>query len=137
MIAVMEAMPGYGLAAVQIGIPLRLAVVDCSDTRGQAVRMANPVAVAMHHDPPVGLPPELFLVCVASAYQIRHGGPGAVWSAPGWPGYGMPKGWGFPPGFNGIMPAPPMGALGGYGQPGWGAPPPGPMPGGASAPTNR
>ncbi|MCX7286400.1 MAG: peptide deformylase [Rhodobacterales bacterium] len=42
MIAVMEAMPGYGLAAVQIGIPLRLAVVDCSEARGQAVRMANP-----------------------------------------------------------------------------------------------
>jgi peptide deformylase len=42
MIAVMDAMPGYGLAAVQIGVPLRLAVVDCSDQRGQAVRMANP-----------------------------------------------------------------------------------------------
>ena len=42
MIEVMDAMPGYGLAAVQIGVLLRLAVVDCSDTRGQAVRMANP-----------------------------------------------------------------------------------------------
>ncbi len=42
MIEVMDAMPGYGLAAVQIGVPLRLAVVDCSDSRGQAVRMANP-----------------------------------------------------------------------------------------------
>jgi peptide deformylase len=42
MIETMDAMPGYGLAAVQIGIPLRLAVVDCSDARGQAVRMANP-----------------------------------------------------------------------------------------------
>ncbi len=42
MIEVMEAMPGYGLAAVQIGIPLRLAVVDCSEARGQAIRMANP-----------------------------------------------------------------------------------------------
>ena len=42
MIDTMEAMPGYGLAAVQIGVPLRLAVVDCSQTRGQAVRMANP-----------------------------------------------------------------------------------------------
>lgn len=42
MIDTMEAMPGYGLAAVQIGVPLRLAVVDCSDARGQAVRMANP-----------------------------------------------------------------------------------------------
>ena len=42
MIDTMEAMPGYGLAAVQIGIPLRLAVVDCSTERGQAIRMANP-----------------------------------------------------------------------------------------------
>jgi peptide deformylase len=42
MIDTMDAMPGYGLAAVQIGVPLRLAVVDCSETRGQAVRMANP-----------------------------------------------------------------------------------------------
>jgi peptide deformylase len=42
MIDTMDAMPGYGLAAVQIGVPLRLAVVDCSDARGQAVRMANP-----------------------------------------------------------------------------------------------
>ena len=37
MIDTMDAMPGYGLAAVQIGVPLRLAVVDCSDARGQAV----------------------------------------------------------------------------------------------------
>lgn len=42
MIDTMDAMPGYGLAAVQIGVPLRLAVVDCSDARGQAIRMANP-----------------------------------------------------------------------------------------------
>ena len=42
MIDVMEAMPGVGLAAVQIGVPLRLAVVDASTGRGQAVRMANP-----------------------------------------------------------------------------------------------
>ena len=42
MIDTMDAMPGYGLAAVQIGVPLRLAVVDCSTQRGQAVRMANP-----------------------------------------------------------------------------------------------
>ncbi|NJM83303.1 MAG: peptide deformylase [Tabrizicola sp.] len=42
MVETMEAMPGYGLAAVQIGVPLRLAVVDASESRGQAVRMANP-----------------------------------------------------------------------------------------------
>ena len=42
MIEVMEAMPGVGLAAPQIGVPLALAVVDASEERGQAVRMANP-----------------------------------------------------------------------------------------------
>ena len=42
MVAVMEEMPGYGLAAPQIGVPLRLAVVDASETRGQAILMANP-----------------------------------------------------------------------------------------------
>jgi peptide deformylase len=43
MIDTMEAMPGYGLAAPQIGVSLRLAVVDCSTERGQPVRMADPV----------------------------------------------------------------------------------------------
>lgn len=42
MIQTMDAMPGVGLAAPQIGIMLRLAVVDASEKRGQAVRMANP-----------------------------------------------------------------------------------------------
>ena len=42
MIDTMEAMPGVGLAAPQIGIMLRLAVVDASEKRGRAVRMANP-----------------------------------------------------------------------------------------------
>ena len=42
MIDTMEAMPGVGLAAVQIGVMQRLAVVDASEKRGQALRMANP-----------------------------------------------------------------------------------------------
>ncbi len=42
MIDTMEAMPGVGLAAPQIGVMLRLAVVDASDERGRAIRMANP-----------------------------------------------------------------------------------------------
>ena len=42
MIDTMETMPGVGLAAPQIGVMLRLAVVDASDARGQVVRMANP-----------------------------------------------------------------------------------------------
>ncbi|MEZ5888597.1 MAG: peptide deformylase [Paracoccaceae bacterium] len=42
MVETMEAMPGVGLAAPQIGIMLRLAVVDASEKRGQVVRLANP-----------------------------------------------------------------------------------------------
>lgn len=42
MIDTMEAMPGVGLAAPQIGVMLRLAVVDGSSERGKAVRLANP-----------------------------------------------------------------------------------------------
>lgn len=42
MVETMDAMPGYGLAAPQIGVMQQLAVVDCSTERGKAVRMANP-----------------------------------------------------------------------------------------------
>ena len=42
MIDTMEAMPGVGLAAPQIGVMQRLAVIDASSDRGQAIRMANP-----------------------------------------------------------------------------------------------
>ncbi len=46
MVEVMDAMPGYGLAAPQIGVMLRLAVVDCSEERGRAIRLANPEIMA-------------------------------------------------------------------------------------------
>ncbi len=46
MIETMDAMPGVGLAAPQIGVMLRLAVVDASDERGRAIRMANPEVIA-------------------------------------------------------------------------------------------
>ncbi|WP_417589320.1 peptide deformylase [Pararhodobacter oceanensis] len=42
MIDTMEAMPGVGMGAPQIGVMLRLAVIDASTARGQVVRMANP-----------------------------------------------------------------------------------------------
>jgi peptide deformylase len=45
MIETMDAMPGVGLAAPQIGVMLRLAVVDASDSRGRAIRMANPEVI--------------------------------------------------------------------------------------------
>jgi len=50
MIETMDAMPGVGLAAPQIGVMLRLAVVDASDERGKAIRMANPELVAASDD---------------------------------------------------------------------------------------
>ncbi len=45
MVETMDAMPGVGLAAPQIGVMQALAVVDASDTRGKAIRMANPVVL--------------------------------------------------------------------------------------------
>jgi peptide deformylase len=42
MIDTMEAMPGVGMGANQIGVMQRLAVVDASEERGQVVRLANP-----------------------------------------------------------------------------------------------
>ncbi len=62
MIESMDAMPGVGLGAPQIGEMLRLAVVDCSDERGQAIRMANPeilhasVQLRMHEEASPNLP---------------------------------------------------------------------------------
>ncbi|MEM7506912.1 MAG: peptide deformylase [Pseudomonadota bacterium] len=44
MLEAVYAMPGIGLAAPQLGIDLRLAVVDCS-TDKSAVRLANPEIV--------------------------------------------------------------------------------------------
>ena len=41
----LTAMAGYGLAAPQIGVGLRLAVVDCSEVRGQAILLANPLVL--------------------------------------------------------------------------------------------
>lgn len=40
-----------------------------------ATRIANPLVRGLGSAPPPQLGPELFLVCVAAAYQRRHGGP--------------------------------------------------------------
>ncbi len=45
MLNAMYGMPGVGLAAPQIGITQRLAVVDCSGTHNAAIRMANPEVI--------------------------------------------------------------------------------------------
>ncbi len=42
MLAAMYAMPGVGLAAPQLGIGLRLAVLDCSESKDQPMRLAHP-----------------------------------------------------------------------------------------------
>ncbi len=45
MIETMDAMPGVGLAAPQIGVMLQVAVVDASDARNKRIRMANPQVI--------------------------------------------------------------------------------------------
>ena len=42
MVDTMNAMPGIGLAAPQIGFNLRLAVIDASEARNKPVKLANP-----------------------------------------------------------------------------------------------
>jgi len=77
MVDTMEAMPGYGLAAVQIGVPLRLAVVDCSTARGQAVLMANPeilhvsVKLRAHEEASPNLPGVSAVVSRPRAVTVR------------------------------------------------------------------
>lgn len=86
-----------------------------------AVRLANPTAVRMRHQPPAGLAPEVFLACVASAYQVRHGGllvPSWFAPAPSGPLAGVAPP---PPGAgHWSAPAPPAPAPAG----GWAPPPP-------------
>lgn len=43
MIDTMDAMPGVGLAAPQIGVLVQVAVVDASQQRNKRIRLANPV----------------------------------------------------------------------------------------------
>ena len=45
MVETMGAMPGVGLAAPQIGVMLRLAVVDTSEARNKRILLANPEVV--------------------------------------------------------------------------------------------
>ena len=50
MVETMDAMPGLGLAAVQIGIMQQLAVVDVSMSRDQRVLLANPRLLSASDD---------------------------------------------------------------------------------------
>ena len=77
MIDTMEAMPGVGLAAPQIGVMQRLAVVDASDARGQAIQMANPevlhasVQMRPHEEASPNLPGISALVARPRAVTVR------------------------------------------------------------------
>ena len=77
MIAVMRAMPGVGLAAVQIGVMLRLAVVDASQAHDQVVRMANPEVLHasdkmnMHDEASPNLPGVHAMVARPRAVTVR------------------------------------------------------------------
>ncbi len=53
MIVAMDRMPGVGLAAPQLGIDMALAVVDASQERGRAIRMANPTVLHSSVEPRV------------------------------------------------------------------------------------
>lgn len=45
MIDTMDAMPGVGMGAPQIGVMLQLAVVDASEGRNRRIRLANPQVI--------------------------------------------------------------------------------------------
>ena len=85
MIAVMEAMPGYGLAAVQLGVPLRLAVVDASTKRGQVIRLANPeilhasVELREHEEASPNLPGMSATIKRPRAVTVRFLNEDGVW----------------------------------------------------------
>ena len=50
MVDTMDAMPGVGLAAPQIGVMLRLAVVDVTPERNRRILMANPELIQSSPD---------------------------------------------------------------------------------------
>ena len=85
MIEVMDAMPGYGLAAVQLGVPMRLAVVDASDERGKAMRLANPeilhssVELREHDEASPNLPGVSAKIKRPRAVTVRFLNPDGVW----------------------------------------------------------
>ena len=86
MIEAMEAMPGVGLAAVQLGIPLALAVVDASQERGKAIRMANPVILHSsvepreHDEASPNLPGVSAMITRPRAVTVRFLNADGVWN---------------------------------------------------------
>ena len=78
MIETMDAMPGVGLAAPQIGVMLQLAVVDASDTRTKRIRMANPQVLEAsaktndHQEASPNLPGVYGMVTRPRAVSVRY-----------------------------------------------------------------
>lgn len=54
---------------------LRVADLETAARYSLAVRLATSVSAICSPAPPPGVPPELYLICVCSAYQARHGRP--------------------------------------------------------------
>jgi uncharacterized RDD family membrane protein YckC len=100
-----------------------LRVMDLSwESRGAlAVRLANASALELRLTPPNGVAPEPFLVCLAAAYQRRHGAPVATVGADP---YGPPPGYGYLPTPGYGAPPPPAPGYGAPPPPAYGAPPP-------------
>ena len=78
MVETMDAMPGVGLAAPQIGVMQALAVVDASDARGKAVKLANPrvlhasVAFRPHEEASPNLPGLSALIARPRAVTVAY-----------------------------------------------------------------
>ena len=68
--------------AVVRGFLLRVNDLAPEARIAMSLRLATPLASSMHHRPPAGVHPELFLVCVAAAYQRRRGLPTATTAPP-------------------------------------------------------
>ncbi|QFT57840.1 Peptide deformylase 1 [Sulfitobacter sp. THAF37] len=78
MIETMDAMPGVGLAAPQIGVMLQLAVVDASKDRKKRIRMANPTVLEasakmnLHEEASPNLPGVSARISRPRAVSVRY-----------------------------------------------------------------
>ncbi|WP_372884991.1 peptide deformylase [Shimia sp.] len=78
LIDTMEAMPGVGMGANQIGVMQRLVVVDASTERGKALRMANPeilhasVQLRDHDEASPNLPGVSAVISRPRAVTVRY-----------------------------------------------------------------
>ena len=78
LVDTMEAMPGVGMGANQIGMMLRLAVVDASKERGKVIRLANPeilhasVELREHDEASPNLPGVSALIKRPRAVTVRY-----------------------------------------------------------------